>query len=707
MTYIHFLGAVALLAASASAWMQSHHHHDVSSVHSRVTGRVVAKERFVRQRSKIDLSNSRRRIGSVLASTTDGFDSDDDGNDWEDGTLDGSAMAPEKSQMNSFVRNFLRKTNANENEEDTGSFESTVLETMEPTHCVAILMDNCDELMLELESIQRAILYHCPILVNACIPQATSRIPLLYVTINDDEQQSNQQLAEIVDEVVKNHLFPKNSQETAEPLMLPFQTLEIDGKANEVLQTVGQGDSATKLKTVVEELQARFHDKGWSTELPVDPESADGSFRPRLPFMRLPQNWDELLAEERNGDEDRFLTSDEGGNGISPILWFKWLEDDFGTARMREIGVYQRRRSFSGNNEQAFYFPYDSVQLPLGDEKISKEEKKYRDYQDSRMQEAERLQAQENEDGEIVNDAPIADDDLLLQKTRDRLEILYKSPATDDLTLESDPETETSVSASNSNTADSPAQVPIRPEAPKDEEVIDDWTKKRIEQVIANRQKAREDLAKAKDKPPIEENDVFAKYREGTLVPKEDQPAPMPALPPFPSREHCIGFWRVISSPTGFPVEEGDASRSDNLILRVDGTTAGGPILDQETRQKASGGTWRFYGDKIDDAKLIIRLVIPPKKERVLVMEGHLEKASLSSDVALASSSFGIPELEERKKQSIKGMDDLLYCSGNVWIEDAVTKKNRDDIGSFSLMKMEVSTDSYTITVPKPVRNQD
>ena len=108
MTYIHFLGAVALLAASASAWMQSHHHHDVSSVHSRVTGRVAAKERFVRQRSKINLSNSWRRIGSVLASTTDGFDRDDDDNDWEDGTLDGSAMAPEKSQMNSFVRNFRR-----------------------------------------------------------------------------------------------------------------------------------------------------------------------------------------------------------------------------------------------------------------------------------------------------------------------------------------------------------------------------------------------------------------------------------------------------------------------------------------------------------------------------------------------------------------------------------------------------------------------
>jgi len=54
-------------------------------------------------------------------------------------------------------------------------------------------------------------------------------------------------------------------------------------------------------------------------------------------------------------------------------------------------------------------------------------------------------------------------------------------------------------------------------------------------------------------------------------------------------------------------------------------------------------------------------------------------------------------------------LEDMLYCSGSVWIEDAGTKANRDDIGSFSIMKLKTPTDpsQFTITIPKNVRNQD
>lgn len=106
-----------------------------------------------------------------------------------------------------------------------------------------------------------------------------------------------------------------------------------------------------------------------------------------------------------------------------------------------------------------------------------------------------------------------------------------------------------------------------------------------------------------------------------------------------------------------------------------------------------------------------IQLVIPPKRLRVLIMEGKLEKASFSSEeFSLAGSSFRIPQIEERKAKAAKtDREDLVYCHGNVWIEDAVTKANRQEIGTFSLAKINVprNPDSYTITVPRPVRNQD
>jgi hypothetical protein len=54
-------------------------------------------------------------------------------------------------------------------------------------------------------------------------------------------------------------------------------------------------------------------------------------------------------------------------------------------------------------------------------------------------------------------------------------------------------------------------------------------------------------------------------------------------------------------------------------------------------------------------------------------------------------------------------MEDLMHCGGPVWIEDAVTGKNREEIGTFSLMKLHspLEPGKYSITIPRPVRNQD
>ena len=170
------------------------------------------------------------------------------------------------------------------------------------------------------------------------------------------------------------------------------------------------------------------------------------------------------------------------------------------------------------------------------------------------------------------------------------------------------------------------------------------------------------------------------------------------------------------------------------MILRVDGTTAGGPILDTQNQHRASGGTWKFFeaewiGDQNDDqngserrntrTRLRIRLVIPPEKQQVLVMEGEVRRGPLSSVYSIAqenmnqlrsSGSFGMsPDTAEsessRKSEELEG-DVLLQCSGEAWVEDRYGKRSK--LGPFSLLKMQDrSADDYTYTIPAPKRYQD
>jgi hypothetical protein len=494
---------------------------------------------------------------------------------------------------------------------------------------------------------------------------------------------------------------PLNDEGTR-PLMLRFGSLEIDGSQNDVLQAVATREDSARLRTLVDDLRHRIQQEtGWTTSLPPDPQGETAKYRARIPFMRLPEKWKDYLVdpeaaasdEERDDDEDEFvfLPSDQGGNGISPIFWGKWADDDLGTARMREVAVYKRQKT--GLTESAFYLPDKSMGLPRGDLAMCKQEAYYQDYQEQRMMEAEAIQANEAS-GDQEGGSQLSADDPLLQLTKERLEDLYNRDS----------------SASETNTIKDDEEEHIilegRLERPVDPDVIDDWTRDRIEGIIASRAKVQseKELSRLKEKPPISENEVFRKYKEGTLVPKGKDPPPPPVLPPFPSRQHCVGFWKVLQSPTGFEVEETDFSRTDNLVLRVDGTTAGGPILDPVARQKTAGGTWR-----LNDDELRIRLTIPPGKDRILVMQGKLQKISMESEVQLAPSTFGIPALEERQARSSAELEDVLYCNGDVWVEDAVTKKNRSDVGSFSLAKLNTPSDpkEFTITIPQPVRNQD
>lgn len=189
------------------------------------------------------------------------------------------------------------------------------------------------------------------------------------------------------------------------------------------------------------------------------------------------------------------------------------------------------------------------------------------------------------------------------------------------------------------------------------------------------------------------------------------------------NRELAVGFWSMIRSPTGFARERDDASTyssSDNLILRVDGTIAGGPILDPVQRHKAAGGSWRYMesdnenndGSKIKDASLQIRFIIPPKKDRVMVMEGRFKMLSTLSDNTSDGAS-------NDNTLSVKDDDATYVCSGNVWIEDATTdiplfssSSVRDEIGTFTIVKILSNSpmernSQLTITIPKNVRYID
>ena len=661
---------------------------------------------------------------------------------------DNLAVGPEKSRMKDYIAQYLGKTKNQENDETTTmeeqEFNSLNLDTS--THLVAIPMDACHELLIELESVQRAILYHCPILLDACIPGSMTKLPLLYVRAdNQNSARVTSFLADAVTSLAKKHLFSSETDEEESispeefnedgfrPFTITFQSLEIDGDNNNVLNTVGlpTHEGTKKLQAFVTELETVIHAMGWKTAYPLDPLSKDGIFRPRIPFMELPKAFDDNLnrfkAKETiiSEEDSKFLTSEQGGNGISPIFFCQWWDDTFArNCRLREVGIYPKTPQQSDDlTLSMFYLPYETIPLPDGTLKMQKSEQKFEKYQDERiLEEQKELERQRsgNDDSNLEPEVnQNVDPDILMTKTRERLENLYMSSvevgeSTDverDLDfntfadqVENEPNEESNEMKEDNLNVDweTPTASP--------DDYMDDWMESRIRKVIESRESIQSRKPEKKDKPPIEDNPVFKAYKEGTLVPKQEvKESKGKRLGPYPGRDHFVGIWKFGTTPTGFSIEEGNDESCENIILRVDGTTAGGPILDTETKQKAAGGTWKYIEDE-NDIRLRIRLVIPPKKERILVMEGIVNRISMNLDIPMTSKAFGIPKLEAMAKEGNKSKEkDTMHCAGDVFIEDAVTKQNRENIGTFSLMKLQgpLDTGKYTITIPKPIRNQD
>ena len=265
---------------------------------------------------------------------------------------------------------------------------------------IAIPLQENHDLLLELESVQRAILYHCPLLINACVASVLTRMPLLYVDARSQKEANGgdwsgaqeffqaskkspgwmgreddlltsrdpvtQTLFSIVESVVQEYMFqpqtvPPSLEEEEEesrnglnaqqiqPLLIPFQGLELeDGRQqdNEVLYAIGQESEGTQiLRTIIDEISRRVEDQGWKVYLPLDDPQGGHSedheeWRPRIPFVRLPPNFVESLPDPKGWDgkwaeytieEQRsyIRLPEEGGNGISPIFWFNFMEDEF------------------------------------------------------------------------------------------------------------------------------------------------------------------------------------------------------------------------------------------------------------------------------------------------------------------------------------------------------------------------------------------
>eukprot|EP00977_Amphora_coffeiformis_P030317 scaffold46194_cov206-Amphora_coffeaeformis.AAC.1 len=224
------------------------------------------------------------RSSFVMASSSlnDDVEDNDKDNDEEFDIMPSSS--PEKSRMTDFIADFLKKSGQENSEafwkEEEGQ-ESIIDNPGTCTHLIAMPLDSCHELMLELESVQRGILYHCPILVHACIQQAITRLPLLYVRTSGPSATSK--LFSIVEDVIEDHLLQlvEDSEDVDDramlnedgtrPFTLQFTSLEIDGPKNEILQAVASVEDSNKLRTIVEDLQNRIHkETSWQTMLPPD-----------------------------------------------------------------------------------------------------------------------------------------------------------------------------------------------------------------------------------------------------------------------------------------------------------------------------------------------------------------------------------------------------------------------------------------------------
>lgn len=304
------------------------------------------------------------------------------------------------------------------------------------THQIAIPLGDASELHSALHPIQTSLVRDCPRLIRACVMPALLRLPLLYVdgsslasTVGSSSDANVETILESVvhrsimevvygQEAENNNMSSSGSSsliEMAQPILLPFRGLELQGDDNSVLYTVGYNINDKSVKKKQSRYDEEDEDDGviivddWSKDIPAsrsgwetlealvnriqsileseydcktqwpndeaqgdeidydDPllaaiKQKEKKWRPRVPFVRLPidfyqeleKSLEEKVSRGLSDEEEELSPIDMGLDGISPMFWYDaWGEDEI---ILPEPGVRMRsvaiyRRMVPGGGE--------------------------------------------------------------------------------------------------------------------------------------------------------------------------------------------------------------------------------------------------------------------------------------------------------------------------------------------------------------------
>ena len=625
------------------------------------------------------------------------------------------------------------------------------------THMIGIPFEENRDLLLELESVQRAILYHCPLLIHACIVPVMTRMPLLYVEtamstggLGVNSEDVTDILNQIVQDVVNKYInvvsVKSNNDEYGsvgglnddgiKPVMMKFKGLELDGKNCDVLHAIGTNDcdGSNLIRKVLLEIQNKIEERGWKTILPsdkpqgekeIDPSSGAENWRPRLPFMRLPHDFQDTLPPLPDGQEDYRLPED-GGNGISPIFWYKWWEDEFTKddgVRLREIGIYTRSGPW-GLTEKAFYTPSLTVKLPLGNDILTKSEERDKEYAESRLKEqlGEEEAVEEINLSKEISDAKeqyAIERQSSIQSTQKRdTTYLQKEKKWDEENIQNGASTYF-IGPDNSQPRKPGDPIVRTIGTPSPKPSISSST------ISTSPKKSIEDIENIDlDEGIIRIRNMLK--QKPTPAADSKQKNNKIDYSMYPSDEHFVGIWRIVSSPNK-NIYGNDSlmnivpDSSENLVLRVDGGVAGGPMLNQLDKQKAAGGNWKMFqarwaggGDmpEMEQTRLRIKLIIPPEKNDFLVMEGKVTRVMMprgSSSLSLnLNSNNEVTDYSDVENKDSRN-DYFLHCEGEVWVQDIEGTGKRTKLGRFTAMKLDSPRQGslrYTVPPPKPFSSE-
>mmetsp|Transcript_30845 Transcript_30845/g.62193 ORF Transcript_30845/g.62193 Transcript_30845/m.62193 type:complete len:814 (-) Transcript_30845:40-2481(-) len=284
------------------------------------------------------------------------------------------------------------------------------------THQIAIPLGDASELHSALHAIQTSLVRDCPRLIRACVMPALLRLPLLYVdgsslglNVGSSsgpnvetilESVVHRSIMEVVygQEADNNGVSSSSTAssstvplvEMAQPILLPFRGLELQGDDNSVLYAVGHNindknskkkqsrydeededdgviivddwsdDSSSTpsgwetLEALVKRIQSILeseydcktqwpNDEAQGEELDYDDplvaaiKQKEKKWRPRVPFVRLPTDFyqelekslEEKVSRGLSDEEEELSPIDMGLDGISPLFWYDaWGEEE-------------------------------------------------------------------------------------------------------------------------------------------------------------------------------------------------------------------------------------------------------------------------------------------------------------------------------------------------------------------------------------------